>query len=65
MDNLFIANEWFEVAEKDISSARYLQNMNPTSIEIFLPFNPQAWGLLIRPGPNTVRITKIREGGAL
>lgn len=34
MDNLSIANEWFTVAEKDISSAKYLQNMNPTPIEI-------------------------------
>ena len=34
MDNLHIANEWFEVAEMDLSSAKYLQNMHPTPIEI-------------------------------
>ena len=34
MDNLFIANEWFEVANMDLSSAKYLQNMQPTPIEI-------------------------------
>ncbi len=34
MDNLHIANEWFEVANMDISSAKYLQNMQPTPIEI-------------------------------
>jgi len=34
MDNLYIANEWFEVADLDISSAKYLQNMHPTPIEI-------------------------------
>ncbi len=34
MDNLEIAEEWFEVAEMDISSAKYLKGMHPTPIEI-------------------------------
>ena len=34
MDNLHIANEWFEVAGMDISSAKYLQTMHPVPIEI-------------------------------
>lgn len=34
MDSLHIANEWFEVAEMDISSAKYLQNMHPSPNEI-------------------------------
>jgi len=34
MDNLQIAKEWFDVAEMDISSAKYLQTMHPIPIEI-------------------------------
>ena len=34
MDSLQIAKEWFDVADMDISSAKYLQNMHPTPIEI-------------------------------
>jgi len=34
MDNSQIAKEWFDVAEMDISSAKYLQKMHPTPIEI-------------------------------
>lgn len=34
MDNLKIANEWFTIADMDLSSAKYLQNMKPTPIEI-------------------------------
>ncbi len=34
MDNLKIAKEWFEIAEMDIDSAKYLQRMNPVPIEI-------------------------------
>jgi len=34
MDNIQIATEWFDVAEMDIASAKYLQNMHPLPIEI-------------------------------
>jgi len=34
MDNLKIVQEWFDIAEMDLSSAKYLQNMRPTPIEI-------------------------------
>ena len=34
MDNFIIAKEWFDIAEMDISSAKYLQKMHPTPIEI-------------------------------
>jgi len=34
MDNLNIAKEWFDIAEMDISSAKYLQKMHPEPIEI-------------------------------
>jgi HEPN domain-containing protein len=34
MDNFKIAHEWFNIAEMDISSAQYLQNMHPVPIEI-------------------------------
>lgn len=34
MNNLNIAQEWFDIAEMDISSAKYLQNMLPIPIEI-------------------------------
>ena len=34
MDDFQIAEEWFDIAEMDISSAKYLQNMHPTPIEI-------------------------------
>lgn len=34
MDNLNIAQEWFEIAETDIASAKFLQNMHPVPIEI-------------------------------
>jgi len=34
MDNLKIANEWFTMADMDLSSAKYLQNMHPIPIEI-------------------------------
>ncbi len=34
MNNLEIAQEWFDIAEKDLSSAKYLRNMNPIPIEI-------------------------------
>ena len=34
MDNLEIAQEWFDIAEMDISSAKYLQNMHPIPVEI-------------------------------
>jgi len=34
MDDLEITEEWFELAEMDISSAKYLQGMHPAPIEI-------------------------------
>ena len=34
MDNSKIVQEWFDIAEMDLSSAKYLQNMHPTPIEI-------------------------------
>ena len=34
MDNLNIANEWFDIAEKDISSAKFLLDMYPIPLEI-------------------------------
>lgn len=34
MNNLDIAQEWFDIAELDLSSAKYLQTMQPTPIEI-------------------------------
>jgi len=34
MDNKQIASEWFVIAEKDILSAKYLQNMHPNPVEI-------------------------------
>ena len=34
MDNLRIANEWFEIAKQDLASANYLQNMQPIPLEI-------------------------------
>lgn len=34
MDKLQIAQEWFDIAETDIASAKYLQNMHPVPIEI-------------------------------
>ncbi|ETR68858.1 MAG: HepN domain protein [Candidatus Magnetoglobus multicellularis str. Araruama] len=34
MDNKQIASEWFVIAEKDILSAKYLQNMHPIPVEI-------------------------------
>jgi len=34
MNNFQIAKEWFDIAEKDISSAIYLQNMHPIPVEI-------------------------------
>ena len=34
MDNLEIAQEWFDIAEMDLSSAKYLENMHPIPVEI-------------------------------
>ncbi len=34
MDNFQIAREWFNIAEMDIASAKYLQNMRPVPVEI-------------------------------
>jgi HEPN domain-containing protein len=34
MDNRTISKEWFDIADKDLSSAKYLQNMHPIPIEI-------------------------------
>lgn len=34
MDNKDIAQEWFRVAESDLSSARFLQSMQPLPVEI-------------------------------
>ena len=34
MDNVDIAKEWFKVAEADLSSAEFLQHMQPVPIEI-------------------------------
>ncbi len=34
MDNVDIAKEWFNITEKDLSSAEYLQKMQPIPIEI-------------------------------
>jgi len=34
MDKIKIAQEWFDIAEMDLSSAKYLQNMHPVPIEI-------------------------------
>lgn len=34
MDNLGIVREWFEIAEKDMNSAKFLQRMKPVPIEI-------------------------------
>lgn len=34
MDNTDIAKEWFKIAELDLSSAEFLQNMQPIPIEI-------------------------------
>ncbi len=34
MDNKDIAKEWFKIAEADLSSAEFLQNMQSIPIEI-------------------------------
>ncbi|MCI0441792.1 HEPN domain-containing protein [bacterium] len=34
MDNKDIAREWFKIAELDLSSAEFLQKMNPVPVEI-------------------------------
>ena len=34
MDNRIFSKEWFDIAEQDLSSAKYLQNMQPIPIEI-------------------------------
>ncbi len=34
MDDLFIAKEWFAIANTDLASATFLQNMHPIPIEI-------------------------------
>ncbi len=34
IDNITISQEWFDIAEMDIASAKYLQNMHPTPVEI-------------------------------
>ena len=34
MDSKIIAQEWFNIAEMDIGSAKYLQSMHPMPIEI-------------------------------
>lgn len=34
MDSIKISQEWFDIAEMDIASAKYLQNMHPIPIEI-------------------------------
>lgn len=34
MVNLDIANEWFDIAEKDLSSAKFLLDMHPIPLEI-------------------------------
>ncbi len=34
MDNLSIAQEWFVIANTDLASATFLQNMHPIPIEI-------------------------------
>ena len=34
MDKLDIAQEWFDIAEMDIASAKYLQSMHPIPVEI-------------------------------
>jgi HEPN domain-containing protein len=34
MDNVDIAKEWFKIAETDLSSAEFLQQMQPVPIEI-------------------------------
>ena len=34
MDNLSIAQEWFAIANTDLASALFLQDMHPTPIEI-------------------------------
>ena len=34
MDKKSIAREWFDIAETDLSSAEFLQNMRPVPIEI-------------------------------
>jgi len=34
MENKDIAEEWFRIAENDLSSAEYLQNMIPVPVEI-------------------------------
>lgn len=34
MDNADIAKEWFNIAEKDLSSAEFLKNMQPVPVEI-------------------------------
>ena len=34
MDKMVIAQEWFEIANQDLASAKYLLNMQPVPIEI-------------------------------
>lgn len=34
MDNIDVAKEWFNIAQNDLSSAEFLQDMQPTPIEI-------------------------------
>lgn len=34
MDNSDVAKEWFKVAEADLASAEFLQNMRPVPVEI-------------------------------
>ena len=34
MDNIDIAKEWFHVANSDLASAEFLQNMQPVPVEI-------------------------------
>ncbi len=34
MDNTDIAKEWFKMAETDLSSAKFLQKMQPVPVEI-------------------------------
>ena len=42
MDNKTIAKEWFDIADMDLSSALYLQNMPPVPIEIICYYCQQA-----------------------
>ncbi|MFO7889725.1 MAG: HEPN domain-containing protein [bacterium] len=34
MDSFDIAKEWFDIAQSDLLSAKYLQNMKPLPVEI-------------------------------